>query len=137
MPEIQWGDQYRLGVPEMDAEHEKLINLASNLREAFYQDKGRETVGKILEDLLHLALAHFHNEERLMKAIEFPEYARHKKEHEVLAERVLKLRYEHETDEGDICVEVLEFIHDWLIHHFQEYDRKYAIFLAQRSNAPH
>lgn len=137
MPEIRWDNHYRLGVPEMDAEHEKLINLASDLREAFYRDKGDETVEKILEDLLHLALTHFHNEERLMKANGFPEYSRHKKEHEVLAERVLKLRYEHETDEGDICVEVLEFIHDWLIYHFQESDRKYAIFLAQGSNVPH
>ena len=137
MPEIQWDNHYRLGVPEMDAEHEKLINLASNLREAFYQNKGDETVGKILEDLLHFTLTHFHNEECLMKASEFPGYSRHKKEHEVLAERVLKLRQVHESGEGDICVEVLEFIHDWLIHHFQESDRKYAIFLAQGSNVPH
>jgi hemerythrin-like metal-binding protein len=137
MPEIRWDNHYRLGVPEMDAEHEKLINLASDLREAFYRDKGAETVGKILEDLLHLALTHFHNEECLMKASGFPDYSKHKKEHEVLAERVLKLRHQHETGEGDVSVEVLEFIHDWLIHHFQEYDRKYAFFLAQGSKVPH
>jgi hemerythrin len=135
MSDVRWKNEFRLGVPEMDAEHEKLINLAGNLREAFYRNEDSGTVGKIIDDILHFALTHFHNEEAFMKTIQFPGYSSHKEQHKALAMRILKLREEHETDTGDVSVDVLDLIHDWLIDHFQAADRQYAAFLTEDRKA--
>ena len=54
-------------------------------------------LGKVLDGVAAYTVSHFANEESLMKRYAYPDYARHKAEHDKLVDRVEQLRQDFRT----------------------------------------
>ena len=133
MSMFDWKEEYSLGHAEIDSQHQRLFELASDLHAAVAMGQGKAMMSKTLSHLVAYTRMHFATEERLMQAHQYPEYTRHKADHGTLTARVLDLQKDFETGRGALTIGLLQFLKDWLTHHIGETDRKIAIFLSSRA----
>ena len=51
MPFSKWSDELMLGIAELDRDHERLLDLLNELRDAVEIGDGRQVLSKVLEEL--------------------------------------------------------------------------------------
>ena len=125
--------EYGVGVKECDNQHQKLIKLINELYDAMTERKTRESLGKILKELVYYTAYHFSTEENLFKTTDYPEAAVQKLEHEKFTKTVtdFKKKFE-ETATTLISIALLKFLKDWLLQHISIVDKKYGPYLNSK-----
>ena len=122
-----------VGIASIDAEHKKLVAMLNELFDGVSAGKGREALGRVLDQLVDYTQVHFGNEERFFAQYGYPESAPHKKEHEDLAKQVLDVQRKYNSGASSaLSMEVMSFLKNWLIKHIQGSDMKYAPFLKAK-----
>ena len=133
MSMFQWKPEYSLGHTEIDSQHKRLFELANELHSAMAVGQGKAHMSKTLASLIDYTRMHFATEERLMQAHLYPDYLKHKADHDALTAQVVSLQKEFETGHGSLTVGLLQFLKDWLLHHIGETDRKVAAYLKSKA----
>ena len=85
---IEWKDEFSVGVPDVDYEHQKLISLINDLHGAMSSDDSDVTVMDFLGEIYAHVSAHFALEEKIMRERKYDQYAEHKADHEVLLDEL-------------------------------------------------
>lgn len=132
MPRIIWDQSYSVGVDLLDQQHKKLIGMINELAFAMRNDRGREVVKDIVDDMVSYMQKHFADEEKYLHDAKYLGLLQHLKEHEEFV-RYTK-DFEQRCQAGDyvLSLEVLNFLADWLKRHILESDRKYAPVLREQ-----
>jgi len=123
---IDWTDQLSVGVPSIDSQHRKLIDLINDLHAAMAAGRGAELLGKTFKGLVHYTLSHFAYEEQLMRQTAFPGLEAHRAEHTRLVDTVQKLQQDWRSGKVAISMEMLWFLKDWVGGHIVGMDKKYG-----------
>ncbi|MDX1594162.1 MAG: bacteriohemerythrin [Gammaproteobacteria bacterium] len=115
---VRWGDHMSVGVPELDADHERIIHKLNELVTAHDRHLDREAIDGLYADLLAIVGAHFAREERAMAECGYEGLAYHAGEHRRIRARLLEIQ-EHElhAEEAEVRAEVREFLTNWLYGH--------------------
>jgi len=131
--EIVWNENYSVKIKEIDEQHKKLINLFNNLHSSVSCNEGKEKLKETLDGLIEYTRTHFHAEEKLMKDHGYPEYEQHKKIHDDLTNKVLKLQSDiNNCYSISVLIDAMKFLTDWLIKHILATDMKYSPFLSSK-----
>jgi len=127
-----WKEEYSVGIKKFDDQHKSLVGFLNELYEAMNDGKGKDSLGKVLSNLVQYTKTHFTSEEALMKLYDYPEQAAHKQKHESMAGHVLRLVKKFE--EGDISnpVQITNFLKEWLAKHILETDKAYGPYLREK-----
>ena len=133
MSMFEWNPEYSLGHGDIDGQHKKLFELASELHTAMMQGKGKDALSATLGNLIAYTKTHFANEERLMQTYHYPAYPEHKAAHDAFTARVLEFHKEFKAGRVGMTIELLQFLKDWLRTHIGETDRKVATFLKKKA----
>ncbi|MCE1188141.1 MAG: bacteriohemerythrin [Ignavibacteria bacterium] len=131
MPLINWADSMSVGIPEIDDQHKKLIDLTNLFYAAMNAGKSREVTGHIIAELVAYTEYHFSAEEQLMESRSYPGLEEHKKEHLKLTLQVKDLYVRHEKGNLIISMEIMNFLRDWLNNHIKESDRQYQRYFSR------
>jgi len=126
MPLITWNQNLSLGVPEVDSQHQQLVNMVNQLHEAMAQGQGKTVLAPVLTGLLHYTRTHFGAEEQLMQRAGYPQLEEHKKQHEEFVRKVADMKNRFEAGETRLTVEMMNFLQNWLVGHIKGTDRKYV-----------
>ncbi len=129
---VEWSDKFLTNVKECDEQHKKLVNLVNSLYDAMSKGKGKEVLGKILDELVSYTDYHFKTEERLFQKYDYPDFAKHKLEHDQLTKKALDLKNRYKKGEVTISVEVMNFLSNWLKEHILRSDKLYGPFLNSK-----
>jgi hemerythrin len=129
---ISWSDALSVNIKELDDQHKCLIELVNNLHDAMKTGKGNAVIGPILSDLLSYTSFHFATEEKYFQQYAYPEFPRHKKEHDALTQKTKALNASYREGKLTITIEVMTFLKDWLSNHILISDKKYSSFLCSR-----
>lgn len=127
-----WKDEYSVGVEKLDQEHRKLLGFLNELYSAMEAGKGRETLGKVLSQLVDYTRTHFASEESLMKLYGYEGYASHKAKHDKMAGHVASLVKQFESGEISSPIQITNFLKDWLARHIMETDKAYGPHLKAK-----
>jgi hemerythrin-like metal-binding protein len=127
-----WRDEFSVGIPEIDAQHKRMVGFINDLQAAMLSRQGDDVLRTMFEVLTEYAGTHFDLEERLMSQAGYPALARHRKEHKRFARKVVALRDKYRRSRLSISVEVLDFLRQWLDSHIMEYDHAYIGWLAPK-----
>jgi hemerythrin len=123
---IPWNPEYSMQVKEIDEQHIHFVSLMNNLYQALEKMTLEQEAGSILKELAAYALAHFATEEKYFDLFNYEGSEAHKAEHRDLLGKV-NLFAERFSKEGTVIVpELLDFLEDWLVHHLNNYDKKYV-----------
>lgn len=132
MPFIKWKDEFSVGITKIDDQHKQLVLILDELYSAMSVGKSKEAMGHILDELIQYTKLHFHFEESLMKNHHYPGLDEHLLEHHNLTSKVIEFQGQFVSGEARISMSVLSFLKDWLFHHINETDKKYAPFLNSK-----
>jgi hemerythrin len=129
---IEWSDEHKVNVREIDEQHRQLVALVNNLHEAMKNRGGSDTIRRRVADLVLHTRGHFSFEERLMSDHSYPDFERHKTEHEKLLGRITDL--ERQVQEGDLLMSfgVALDLRGWALRHIEFSDRLLGAFLNSR-----
>lgn len=125
---MEWSPAFSVKVKKYDDQHKKLVDLINQLHDAMKAGQGTAVLGTVLQSLISYTSSHFADEEKLMQAHAYPDYARHKAAHEALVKKVLDLQQKFQTGNAMVTMNVLSFLKEWLVTHIQGEDKKYGIF---------
>lgn len=129
---MPWKEAYSVNIREVDAQHQRLVGMINDLFDAMSQGKGKEALGQVVKGLADYAVYHFGTEERLMKAHGYPDYDRHKAEHDRFTQQVSDFQRKFEEGSALLTKDVLKFLSDWLNGHILVVDKKYGPFLNEK-----
>lgn len=122
---VEWSAAMELGIPELDEQHKRLVELLSELYASCERREGGEGVRRSVRGMMRYAVEHFSFEERMMRDAEYGALEVHRREHEHFMDQVQA--FEHKLYEGR-CEpgEVVDFLVDWLMEHILASDMAFA-----------
>ena len=134
---IEWKKEYELGVPAIDSQHKKLVELAGDLYAAVTggPQEYKRNLAKILKALGDYTVYHFSTEEKLMKKYDYLGASTHKIAHRnfiaELNNQVQKLA-RGSVDDG---VQFYNYIGSWLLTHIAKSDKLLADFIIKKEGS--
>lgn len=129
---LEWNGDFSVNIKQFDNQHKKIVNLINELHTAMLHAKGKEVLGKILNDLSDYTVFHFSSEEKIMQEYNYPGYVMHKAEHDKLTKQVAELVENYKSGKQLISQEVMNFLKKWLVEHIAGSDKKYSTYLNNK-----
>jgi hemerythrin len=120
-----WQDIYSVGVDKIDAQHRNLFEIANRFHDACVAQAARSRLIQIFNELVTYTASHFADEENMLRAMNCPDYERHKENHTKLVGLVLNYKSQMERGEPEVETRAMEFIKTWLNGHILGMDRNY------------
>ncbi len=134
MPLITWNKNLSVNVPDLDAQHQKLIGMINDLHDAMAKGQARNMLKPLLDRLIQYTVTHFRYEEQYMQQIQYAKLAEHKGEHERLTNQVQNFAQKFDSGELSVTIEIMNFLRDWLTNHIQRVDKQYTPQAAAAKN---
>jgi len=126
---LQWRDEYRIGIAEVDHEHQGLIRLINEVHAALGADRSSARIEEFLGEIYARISAHFALEEKDMRAHHYPEFSQHKADHERLLDDIRDIMDEH-SESGVLDDQAFASrLTAWFGDHFKTYDARLHSFL--------
>ena len=121
---LEWRDEFRIGIAEVDHEHQQLIGLINELHEALSPQASAAAIGDFLGELHARIAAHFALEEKVMRARHYPEYTDHKQDHEQLLEQLREIMEQFEREGRYAAPTLGAVLNRWFGEHFRTRDAR-------------
>ena len=130
---LSWRDDYRVGVPLIDMEHQYLIALINEFHDKHANRITRPLATFVLNRLVSYAEEHFQHEETLMLKIGFPRLAHQQKLHEQLYFSIFALQEEMSRENAVADGKTMRFLRHWLLDHILDEDMDIGDFLRRKN----
>ena len=130
---IPWREAFEIGIESVDHEHRELIDLINQLHDRLDRSAEPEIVAGFLGEIYARISAHFALEERVMRDLEYDDYADHKNDHEALLDDIRDIM--DVFDEGgyvDLQKDLGGQLEAWFGGHFRTKDARLHTFLEDR-----
>jgi hemerythrin len=128
-PFFSWKPEFVLGIPDVDAEHERFFQLVNELYVSMVRGDGEQQQGSSLRSLLAYAAFHFEREEALLDAVHYPGVGTQRKQHQWFVEYLER----QPTETSGASRAALGFAKDWMLEHILGTDKQYSVWLASRT----
>ncbi len=125
---INWDNSLQVNVKQFDQQHMVLIDLINELHQAMMTGKGKEVVGKTLNNLISYTESHFKDEEKYFIKYAYPDKVKHMAEHAEFVQKVVDFKNGFESGKLSLSIEVLNYLNVWLQKHIKVTDKKYTEF---------
>ena len=126
---FEWEEDYKIGLPAMDAEHLVLFALINQIEINVNGEKADECLRDVLGALLSYVTFHFANEQELMAAHGYPGLADHIRQHEEFSRTVHELAKAGAEGGLEAALKLRGVVLNWLINHILRADVDYATFI--------
>jgi diguanylate cyclase (GGDEF)-like protein/hemerythrin-like metal-binding protein/PAS domain S-box-containing protein len=135
-----WNKNFEVGVPLIDEQHQKLVELLNVLAGHLAYQSDVPTLNNVFNNLAEYAIYHFQAEESVWHTV-FPEDAwetKHKEDHRRFLSTVNRIMGEKTNRPLDqVIEEILTFLTQWLAFHILDTDMRMAkVVLAIQSGIP-
>lgn len=130
----QFGPQFEIGIPSIDAQHARLFQIAAEVEGglALPPEASQAAMVRAVRDLVDYTRIHFAHEEALMSAAQFPSLHEHQLMHQELLRQVQELEMRIDIEDDSTALDLSRFLANWLRQHIQSADREFAGFATPR-----
>ena len=95
---IAWNDDFAVGIPAVDQEHQDLIQRINNAYGTLLRQDGFQVSAiEFLSSIYHDISAHFAREEKLMVDFHYDHYFEHKSDHQHLLDDLADIQFNVQT----------------------------------------
>jgi len=130
--QVEWREEYSVGIEHIDNDHKKLISLLNNFTIAYDYAMSESFEKDALNELIGYTKYHFEREEKMMEDNDYPDVVAHKAQHKVMIEQVEKFVQLYNNQGHDALDEISSFLSDWLINHINGTDKQYSEHLHNK-----
>ncbi len=131
MPLMEWDEIMSVGVEELDAQHQQLINLINDAYEAL-QRHDEQSMTHLIAKMRDYAHVHFATEEQYLEQYKYPDIGSHKFQHAKFNETVKEFK-EKQFKKTNLS-QIFVFLSRWLATHIMEEDKKYVPYLPAKKD---
>ena len=124
MKKMEWSPELETGIPEVDTQHKRIVNLVNQMQEARL-NKDMETVASVITEMVDYTLSQFAFEEALMEDARYRFLGPHRRVHELFAMKIPEFQARFEAGE-DITEELHTMLVRWLYNHIRGDDQGYV-----------
>ncbi len=125
MSQIKWSREFETGNRDVDAQHQRLVEIVNKFEGSLQRGKGRLVMGEILRDLVGFTQEHFTSEESLMAGAGYDKLKPHQDQHRQLMQKVE--RFQFDFAQGMLLSrEMHDFLQHWLMNHIKIDDLAFA-----------
>lgn len=137
MRHVEWSDHFSVGVPELDAQHARLIELLNEMAAAAATPEDTGRLRGVLAGLKAHAATHFSAEEAVVGQVTPELLAFHQGEHLKFMEQVREFTLALDADDRPpmLPLELFHFLKTWIEDHILGVDMKYAARLRLTGDA--
>jgi len=133
MAEFTWSAKYSIGNAQIDAEHQRLIELANDVATFASSEEKLARIKEAIVALYDYVKIHFQHEEEYMLQLGYPQYAEHQKLHEgIIAEMNGIMKHSGNLDA--LVYKFKRLMHTWVLEHILTEDSRIAP--AKKSEDP-
>ncbi len=131
MQPFYWNRNFEIGIPSIDRQHYRLVELINALGEAMALGRSLPKIHELTEALTAYAVEHFTDEELLLAEAPMAESEKelHLAAHRSFVEKAQALAHRSDLAQAEVAQSVLEFLTTWLVVHILGTDRKIALAL--------
>ena len=129
----QWDNSYRLGLPEIDAQHKKLLELTALLHASILDGVDRNSLCELLHELRAYSELHFSTEEKLFA--DHPESSFHRQIHQAFVQKLNRFENDFQNWQEHLAEDILQFLRQWLTTHILETDKRF-LHTTERTSTP-
>jgi hemerythrin len=130
---LEWRDEFRIGIAEVDHEHRELIGLINSLHGRLVEPGQGAGVSEFLGELHAQISAHFALEEKVMRSRHYAHFADHKQDHERLLDEIREIMDAYELHGRYDAGALAAALDTWFGEHFRKRDaRLHAALSASR-----
>jgi hemerythrin len=126
-------DVWLAGLDAAAREHEEQEALLASVEDAVRRGAGAGEVGRVLDDFVEHANAHFLSEQLLMRNHAYEAYEQHVHEHDELMTRARRLLVDVWGGRLDAAQETVAALRNWLLVHMKTTDAALEEYLARRA----
>jgi hemerythrin len=129
---VEWSDNFSVKNKLIDAQHKELLRFTNELYTACQTGGFNERISFIraVQNAVNYTREHFSTEEKLMLLKNYPEYARHKSEHDTFVAEVLRQIKQLDHIQEIKGESFVHFLKDWILNHIAVSDKKYIPYIA-------
>ena len=121
---LQWRDEFRIGIADVDHEHRELIGLINLLHGRLMEPGQGAGIGEFLGELHARISAHFALEEKVMCDRHYAEFADHKQDHERLLDEIREIMDAYELHGRYDARSLATALDRWFGDHFRTRDAR-------------
>ena len=133
---IEWSDRLKLGIPLVDRQHERLVELTNNLYFACL--KSPEIANSFFINATNEAIEyvqyHFSSEEKMMIFLEYPGYSTHKMQHHSFVMEVLRQSSKLPTGRSLAPNRFVYYLKEWVLSHIAVDDKAMVNYILSLKN---
>jgi len=129
---IPWGPDLELGIPEIDAQHRTLVDLANRLYGDLRRAKRGEQARRAVAELFAYSATHFADEEAFFSRFNFPRLEDHRAAHAAFTARAAEFEDRLASGSPADTVEILGLLKSWIRRHIAREDRE-LVRIARRA----
>jgi len=132
MQPFYWNRSFEIGIPLVDQQHYRLVELINQLGEAMGLERPLPEIHDLAGKLMAYAVEHFSDEEGLMAGSPLDEAEKelHLAAHRSFVEKAQGLATRTDLAQADVAQNILDFLTTWLVVHILGTDRKIAMALG-------
>jgi diguanylate cyclase (GGDEF)-like protein/hemerythrin-like metal-binding protein/PAS domain S-box-containing protein len=130
-----WNPSFEIGIPSIDVQHRRLVDLINELATAIIDGGALPQVEALIDQLLDYAARHFADEENILEGttLSDADKMRHRESHRGFVEKVREIAAHDDLMSTEVSERVLDFLVTWLVSHILGSDRKIARALVSRA----
>ncbi|MBL7215646.1 MAG: hemerythrin family protein [Phycisphaerae bacterium] len=129
---IKWDKSIGVGVPQLDEDHKRLVDILNYIDAHQSDDVKSETVSLVMEQIREFASSHFRREEKYMQSIDYPEYDSHKILHKQFREKTAALCIDVMNHKKTTPQNIYHFLHNWVLEHMLHADKQIQAFVEAK-----
>jgi hemerythrin len=129
MQPIQWNEQFKVDVQEIDEQHKVLLDIFNQIVSSIEKKSEWQATSSIIDSFLHHAYRHFATEERYMIQHRYPDLPSHIGKHLDFIKKVTTMTQEVHENSLEKQREMVAFLAKWYYDHVLIVDKKYSMFL--------
>lgn len=131
---FEWKKEFELGIDAIDKQHQKLLEIGNRISELLVShvdgDDNYDDIMEVLDELTNYTIYHFKVEEDYFLKYNYPEYEKHKIEHDAFIDYLHSIDLRTVEDEQKAFLkELLKKIVNWVFNHIITTDFLYKDFM--------
>jgi len=132
---VTWEAKYMVGIPVVDQQHQRLVDLTNRLFAACQEGAGaglHSQFKSVIREAVDYVKVHFRDEESLQLQVQYPAAREHKFLHDDFVRKILDSVRDYNEGRAFVPNNFVRFLRDWLLEHIAIYDQDFGKFYTAR-----
>ena len=123
---LNWEAKYEFGIPEMDKQHKKWLEILNKFYDQVSSGDIKEKMGTMVDEALQYTKFHFSEEEKFMEKMKFPHIKEQQKMHKEIVATLEKFKADLNSKKLITSTALTNELKNWFKMHILVEDMKYA-----------